>query len=81
MLSQTLHKTKKEIAGFRYSAAHGDRISMMNNQLDEVVRAAEDATNNILEAAAEIDSEVQKSQQNVPGDDQFVSSEKVSAKL
>lgn len=81
MLSQALDRTKKEIAGLRHSAVHGDRISTMNNQLDEVVKAAEDATNNILESAEEIDSEVQKMQQNVSDDDEFVALGEMSAEV
>ncbi len=81
MLSKALDDTKKEIAGLRYSSVYGDRISTMNNQLDEVVKASEDATNNILASAEEIDSEVQKLQINVVDDDQFVALENVSAEV
>ncbi len=81
MLSLSLDQTKKEIAGLRYSSVHGDRISKMNNQLDEVVKAAEDATNSILESAEEIDSDVQKLQKNVADDDQFMALEKMSAEV
>ena len=43
LLSNALDKTKKELAGLRYSSIHGNRISSMNNQLDEIVMASEEA--------------------------------------
>lgn len=81
LLSNALDKTKKEIAGLRYSSLHGDRISSMNNQLDEIVTAAEEATNNILESAEEIDSDLQKMQQTASSDDEFMMLEKMSAEV
>ncbi|MDD9928335.1 MAG: hypothetical protein OXR03_21130 [Rhodospirillaceae bacterium] len=81
LLSSALDKTKKEIAGLRYSSIHGDRISSMNNQLDEIVMAAEEATNNILESAEEIDSDLQKMQQTASTDDEFMLLEKMSAEV
>ena len=65
-------KTKKEIAGLRYSSMHGDQISSLNNQLDEIVMAAEEATNNILESAEEIDSDLRKMQQSASTYDGFM---------
>ena len=79
LLSDALDETKKEIAGLRYSAVYGDRLTTMNNQLDEIVRAAEDATNNILASAEEIDSGVQKLQANASTDEEFVTLEAIAA--
>ena len=53
----------------------------MNNQLDEIVMAAEEATNNILESAEEIDSDLQKMQQSASTDDEFMLLEKMSAEV
>ncbi len=72
LLSSAFDKTKKEIAGLRYSSIHGDQISSLNNQLDEIVMAAEEATNNILESAEEIDSDLRKMQQSASTDDGFM---------
>ncbi len=72
LLSKALDDTKKEIAGLRYSAVHGDRIVSMNHQLDAIIDAAEDATNTILSAAEIIDNDLQKLQQKASDEDDIV---------
>jgi chemotaxis protein CheZ len=71
-LSKALDDTKREIAGLRYSATHGDRIVTMSHQLDAIVDATEDATNNILAAAEAIDTDLQRLQKNASDEDDLV---------
>lgn len=81
MLSKSLDDTKREIAGLRYSSIYGDRLVSMNHQLDEVVSAAEEATNNILACAEVIDTDVQKLQVNASDEDEITTLEAMSEQV
>jgi len=70
-LSKALDDTKREIAGLRYSSIHGDRISSMNNQLDAIIEASEDATNRILSSAETIEEGLQHVQTNATEEDEI----------
>lgn len=81
MLSKSLDDTKREIAGLRYSSIYGDRLISMNHQLDEVVAAAEEATNNILASAEVIDADVQKMQANASEEDEITALEAIGEQV
>ncbi len=74
-LSKALDETKREIAGLRYSAVHGDRIVTMSHQLDAIVDATEEATNSILASAEVMDSDIQRLQKNAANEDEIVTLE------
>lgn len=77
-LSKALEETKREIAGLRYSAVHGDRIVTMSHQLDAIVDATEEATNNILASAEVMDSDIQRLQKVASTEDEIVTLESLS---
>ncbi len=63
-LSRAIQETKTEIAALGIGADRGSRIITASNELDEVVQATENATNEILAAVEKIDDLGQKLQLN-----------------
>lgn len=59
-LRDSIDRTKYEIAAVRHPGATDDRLLSAAMELDAIVRATEEATNNILGAAEEIDEVVEK---------------------
>ena len=54
-IHDAINRTKREIAGLHQSGISGDNLATVTNELDAVVDGTEQATENILAAAEEID--------------------------
>ncbi len=59
-LRESIDRTKHEIAAVRRPGAGDDRLTSAAMELDAIVEATEEATNEILNATEEIDGAVQK---------------------
>lgn len=59
-MRESIDKTKLEIASMRKPGEGDDRLVTAAMELDAIVKATEEATNNILSAAEDIDERVQK---------------------
>ncbi|OPZ78928.1 MAG: Chemotaxis phosphatase, CheZ [Alphaproteobacteria bacterium ADurb.Bin438] len=55
-LSDAINQTKNEIAALSPASRSMDRINSVSSELDEIVMATEDATQNILDKAEKIDN-------------------------
>ena len=64
-LRDSIDKTKKEIAAVRQPGAGDDRLTSAALELDAIVEATEEATNEILDATEAIEERVQKLRQIV----------------
>ncbi len=53
-LSETIERTKRDIAVLSRTSASEERLQDMTHQLDAVVRSTEEATNTILECAEQV---------------------------
>lgn len=58
-MMDSISATKKEIAAVRHPDATDDRLTSAAMELDAIVKATEDATNNILSATEDIEEKIQ----------------------
>ena len=68
-LSRSIQETKSEIRSMQGGTQGGDKVLKASSELDAVVAATEEATNNILEAVENIDELAAKIQINADNED------------